>query len=409
MKKHNYILLFFFLPLLLNAQNNKDNKMKFNGFVDTYHAVRSKSPNDFISSRSRLRGELKVREGNSYLYSSFNIEENSVLENQSGFELKEAYLNYSSDNWNIRAGRQIIIWGAADGVRITDLLSPMDYTEFLARDYDDIRMPIDAFRFRYFKNNMKLDFVLVPTVTPFIIPVNYENPWAFKFSNLTKNIKILKENKPEKKIANSEIGMRLSYALPGIDFSLAGLYTWDKMPILRSKMIRDTLFVNPEYHRMTFLGGDISKPLGQFVFRGEVAVNFTKHFLCTEIEDKLDRKNTINYLLGIDWYPAGEWTIMTQFSCESILNYSQKIRQEEHKSLITNKVSKKLFNSSLEISDFTYYDVNNNAFFSRFSSDYSLSDQIHLCVGYDWFHGDKGMFGMYKDNSEMWIKAKYSF
>jgi len=409
MKKYNYIFLLLFLPLFLNAQNNKDKKMTFNGFVDTYHAVRSKSPNDFISSRSRLRGELKVREGNSYLYSSFNVEENSILEDESGFELKEAYLNYTSNNWNIRAGRQIIIWGAADGVRITDLLSPMDYTEFLARDYDDIRMPIDAFRFRYFKDNMKLDFVLVPTVTSFVIPVNSENPWAFKFSNSPINTLVLTENKPSKKIANSEIGMRLSYALPGIDFSLAGLYTWDKMPVLNSKIVGDTLLLNSEYHRMTFLGGDVSKPLGQFVFRGEAAVNFTKHFLCTEVGDGLATKNTVNYLLGIDWYPAGEWTVMTQFSCENILNYSHKIEQVEYKSLITNKVSKKLFNSSFEISDFTYYDVNNNAFFSRFTSDYSLSDQIHLCVGYDWFYGDKGTFGMYKNNSEIWFKAKYSF
>jgi len=29
--------------------------------------------------------------------------------------------------------------------------------------------------------------------------------------------------------------------------------------------------------------------------------------------------------------------------------------------------------------------------------------------GYDWFNGDKGMFGMYKDNSEVWFKAKCSF
>ena len=47
--------------------------------------------------------------------------------------------------------------------------------------------------------------------------------------------------------------------------------------------------------------------------------------------------------------------------------------------------------------------------FSRFAADYALSDQIHLLAGFDWFGGDKGIFGTYRNNSEVWIKAKYSF
>ncbi|RNC64492.1 hypothetical protein [Proteiniphilum sp. X52] len=27
----------------------------------------------------------------------------------------------------------------------------------------------------------------------------------------------------------------------------------------------------------------------------------------------------------------------------------------------------------------------------------------------DWFGGNEGLFGVYKNNSELWIKAKYSF
>ena len=55
----------------------------------------------------------------------------------------------------VRLGRQFVIWGAADGVRVTDLVSPMDMTEFLAQDYDDIRMPVNALRFFVFKDKMQ--------------------------------------------------------------------------------------------------------------------------------------------------------------------------------------------------------------------------------------------------------------
>ena len=42
-------------------------------------------------------------------------------------------------------------------------------------------------------------------------------------------------------------------------------------------------------------------------------------------------------------------------------------------------------------------------------SSYALNDHIRLSVGYDWFGGNEGIFGRYKNNSEIWAKAKYNF
>jgi hypothetical protein len=38
-----------------------------------------------------------------------------------------------------------------------------------------------------------------------------------------------------------------------------------------------------------------------------------------------------------------------------------------------------------------------------------VSDALRLSVGVDIFCGDDGQFGAYQDNSQVWIKAKYSF
>ena len=80
-----------------------------------------------------------------------------------------------------------------------------------------------------------------------------------------------------------------------------------------------------------------------------------------------------------------------------------------HNSLLTLCVSKKLLDSNLQLSDFTYFDLNHKGWFSRFTADYALNDHIHLLAGYDWFGGSEGMFGPYKHNSEVWAKAKYCF
>ncbi len=408
--KKAYIVLIFLLSSVTVFSQTEENKLQINGFVDTYHAVRVKSPNDFMSSHTQFRGKVQKSFGKSLMFVSFNLNQNSILEEQNGFKLLEAYFDYSAEHWSLRAGRQLIIWGAADGLRITDLISPMDMTEFLARDYDDIRMPVEALKFGYFKGAMKLELVYVPIFKSFVLPINPKNPWAVSMP-VPSNMELVmqEEQKPDFTLKNSEFGGRLSFNLPGIDFSLAALHTYDKMPVFMSNIQNGTIEITPEYHRMTFVGGDFSKPLGQFVIRGEAAFNFDKRFVTQQIPTQLQKHNAINVLLGIDWYAPNEWMLGLQVANDAILDYNEELLQEKNTTLLTFNVSKNLLNSTLKLSDFIYVDLNNGGFFSRFSADYSLNDQIHLLVGYDHFDGDKGMFGVYKDNSEVWIKAKYSF
>ena len=118
----------------------QESPFQFNGFVDTYHAVQTEWPHDLMSSRTRLRTEMRVDYDNAYLFASLNAIHNSVLEDRTGVQLQEAYFNYQNDVVEIRAGRQIVVWGVADGLRVTDLISPVDYTEFMSSDYDDLRM-----------------------------------------------------------------------------------------------------------------------------------------------------------------------------------------------------------------------------------------------------------------------------
>ncbi len=404
------IIIALLLPIMAFSQE-EENKLQINGFVDTYHAMRVKSPNDFMSSRTRFRGELQKSFGKSSMFVSFNLNQNSILKEQNGFELREAYFDYSSEHWSLRAGRQLIIWGAADGMRITDLVSPMDMTEFLARDYDDIRMPVEALKFRYFKDAMKLELVFIPVFKSFILPSNPKNPWTMSMSAPSGMQLVMQaERKPELRLENSEFGGRLTFNLPGIDFSLAALHTFNKMPVFMTNIQPNgTMTITPEYHRMTFAGGDFSKPLGQFVIRGEAAFNINKHLITKQMPTQLKKHNTINALLGIDWYAPNEWMLGLQVANDAILNYNDNLQQEENTSLLTFNISKNILNSTLKLSDFIYTDLNNGGFFNRFSADYSLSDQIHLLIGYDHFEGDKGMFGIFKNNSEIWIKAKYSF
>lgn len=86
-------------------------QVQVKGFLDTYHAVRTEGKADWMASRTRARGELKLEKGAASLFVSLNAIYNGILKERTGLELREAYLAYAKGNLDLRVGRQIVVWG----------------------------------------------------------------------------------------------------------------------------------------------------------------------------------------------------------------------------------------------------------------------------------------------------------
>ena len=397
----------------MQEEETEDNSLRIQvkGFLDTYHAARTEDKADWMASRTRARGEVKLEKGAASLFVSMNATYNAILKDRTGLELREAYLAYTKGNLDLRVGRQIVVWGVADALRLTDCVSPCDYTEFLAQDYDDIRMPVNALRTRYTWRSVTFEAICNPVADFFILPTDRHNPWALTLPSAPLPYTIdLESCKPEKRLRNMEYGGRITTNLSGIDFSLSVLRTWNKMPAL-SLTVSDngkSLLVKGEYRRMTMLGADCSLPVGQFVLRGEAACYFDEAQSRGVGKDVVCR-NTYNILAGVDWYPGNDWNFSAQYCHKYTAGNLDGLSVYRHAALATARISKELMRNSLKLSTFAYVDVSNGGVFNRFSASYALNDQIELTAGYDFFHADKGKFAMYKQNSEVWVKAKYSF
>lgn len=397
----------------VQEEETEDNALRIQvkGFLDTYHAARTEGKADWMASRTRARGEVKLEKGAASLFVSMNATYNAILKDRTGMELREAYLAYAKGNLDLRVGRQIVVWGVADALRLTDCVSPFDYTEFLAQDYDDIRMPVNALRAKYTWRTVTFEAIGIPVADFFILPTDQRNPWALSLPSASLPYAIdLESGKPEKRLRNMEYGGRITVSLSGIDFSLSALRTWNKMPALSLALSKDgkSLLVNGEYRRITMLGADCSLPIGQFVFRTEAACYFGEAQSGSVGKDVVCR-DTYNALVGVDWYPGNDWNFSAQYCHKYTAGSIDGFSVYRHAGLATARLSKELLRNTLKLSSFAYIDVANGGVFNRISASYALNDQIELTTGYDFFHADKGKFAMYKQNSEVWLKAKYSF
>lgn len=384
------------------------------GFVDTYHAARLDKPNDYLSSRTRLRLEAWMTGDDASAFVSMNAINNNVIESNSGIELREAYMDYAADSWDMRIGRQIIVWGKADGLTITDIISPGDYTEFLARDFDDIRTPVDVAKFRLLFDDVTLELLWLPVFKPAILPPA-GTPWAYE-SDIPEDVNIVFDEsvQPEVSLRNSEVAGKISLYLPGVDIALSSFYTWDDYPTLHRTVTnedgKDTIHFHQEYHRLTFAGAEFSIPWKDFVLRGEGAFYNGRYYEPENIRSEiLFKRNSLDWMIGLDWSPGNDWSVSCQFADDLILDYDEDIKDEANTMLTTLNVSKKFLRETLTLSNMSYFGINERELFNRTSADYALTDEIHLLCGLDLFVGDGGTIGQYDSNDEVWAKVKYAF
>ena len=391
----------------LSAHAQDELSLQINGFVDSYHALQTSYPHKVMSSRTRLRLEMRADYGEASLYSSMNLAYNSLLKDQTGAFLREAYFDYAGDFLEVKAGRQIVTWGVADGLRITDLISPMDYTEFMANDYDDIRVPVNAIDLKIPGEHVSAEVIFVPVPEYFVMPSGEDNPWTMPLPERTR---MDLSGTPEKRLKNSEYGGRLRFFLENLDFSLTALHTFNKSPVTVASYNpqTDSVLIRGVYKPMNVFGGDVSIPMGEFVVRGEIAEYFDEPIAFSNSGGYLLR-NTLNALVGIDWYAGNNWTFMAQYMHKFVGRYREKLGIEEHSSMVTARISKELLNNTLKFSLYGMLDVDNLGYYVRSAADYLLSDQITVSFGADGFGGKRGTFKTYKKKTQIWAKGKYFF
>ena len=56
--------------------------------------------------------------------------------------LRELYVDTKLADWQFRLGKQQVVWGTADGIKLLDIINPTDYREFNQNTFEDSRIPI---------------------------------------------------------------------------------------------------------------------------------------------------------------------------------------------------------------------------------------------------------------------------
>jgi hypothetical protein len=404
------LFLFSSLSIFTFGQEN----IQIGGYVRNYTGILTSGNADYSIIQNTLNLTIENRTGivglkaNPYVYQYFDRD----LE----FGLREAYLDLNFKNFGLRVGKQQIIYGKAEGVFITDVVSPKDLREFLLPDFDEIRMGVTGAKLNYYLGNHTFEIAWIPVFTPTQMP-DSGSIWlpemSFPIQPQFDNSKT--ELVPG--INNSELFVRYSAMSSRIDYEIVAGYFYNDDPAMHIAKQIDPLTmqlsgltVTPEYHRTTLAGGSFSMPVGSLILRAEGGYYWDRYFQTADpaIQDAVIKKDFINYALGIDYTFKGV-RLSSQFIQEYIPDYEFQMNNDEFENMMTFLVKKDFLREKLWIELFAYWGLNNNDALIRPKITYSFADGFDVLLGANIFTGDNGRFGQYDDNDMVFVKFKYSF
>jgi len=406
--------------ILISSALVKSQNVDISGFARTYEGV-TYNNGDFVIMQQTLnlnfekRGEKVAFKANPmlYLYNTDSL----------NFNMRELYLDLYFNNFDLRIGKQQVVWGKADGVFITDIVSPLNLTEFLLPDFDEIRTGVIAAKLNYYIGNGNLEAIWIPQFTPTIRPSegsiwysqpSFPAPATFDWS----------QSKISPSLENSEFFLKYSAMTSKVDFEIMGGYTWDDNPTMHIQKeftvdstsmppspILTGLTVTPQHHRLTVGGGSFSTEIKGVILRGEAAYYNGKYFQTADpmATDAIIQKDYLHYVAGVD-FNIGSVKLSAQFIQQYILDYNDFIDQKEALNTATFLAHYDMLRETLHLELFSYIGLSNSDALIRPKITYDFDDSFSILLGGNIFVGDEqGQFGQYGDNSMIYAKIKYNF
>ncbi|MCK5839804.1 MAG: hypothetical protein KAG99_08145 [Bacteroidales bacterium] len=412
MKRTTIILITISLAIAVKSQN-----VDINGFVRNYTGVQYNN-GDFNMLQNTLNLNFeKMGDGVAfkanpmfYLYGIDSLD----------FQLREIYLDLYFDNFDIRVGKQQIVWGKADGVFITDIVSPLNLNEFLLPDFDEIRIGVYAAKIDYYFGNSSIEAIWKPIYASNEFPGSGSIWYKPPESPAPPTFDYSKE-KINPSLENSEVYLKYALSSSAIDFDLMGAYTWDATPSMYTEKqfemdsmgnpVLTGLLITPEHHRLYVAGGSFTSTIKSFVVRGEAAYYNGKYFQTTDptAEGALIQTDYLHYVVGLD-YGIGHLKLSAQFIQKYIMDYNDFIVEEEFGNTMTFLARYDAMRETLHLELFSYVGLNYGDALIRPKVTYDFSDSFSILLGSNIFVGDeRGMFGRYDENSMIYTKIKYNF
>jgi hypothetical protein len=340
------------------------------------------------------------------IYGELNIKplfQYNLDDEKEKIDFKEAYLDLHFSKIDLRIGKQKLTWGKSDGLVVTNIVNPRDYTVHPVVEFSEQMQGVKAIKGNIYSGNANLELVFIPEFKA------AKMDKSLLLSNVRQGFTLdYSQRKIKNDLENSEIFLRYSSLGQNVDFEVVAAYSWEDIPTLYKSP--QEMKIKPQHNRLTTVGGSLSTMKGPFVLRGEGAYISGEYFNLknplSQLRDSpvgLIEKDKIKWLAGVDYNYKG-YLISTQFMQEAIINYEQDIRQDEYRNQMTFLVKKDFLRTKLNTEINFHYNLNDEILMAKPSLSYDYADSIKFKTG-----ANLNIDGEVAKDNVVYIQTEYLF
>lgn len=350
-----------------------------------------------------LKSSRRVSKRVSFLAEGWTSLQGPFEDGKAAGELREAFVDLRFGKLDVRAGRQIIAWGRADGVNPTDNLSGQDLT-LLVPDDADRRLGTAAVRASYFVGDVSIAGVWLPEFRghEFALPAP---PPGVVFA------------RESEQWPGDQWAVRVEQTGRTVDWSVSYFDGKDLAPDL-GLVASDAQapVIRLSHHRVRVIGGDMTANLGRFGLRAEAAYVETED---TQGRDPFTKNPFLFVVAGADRTFGGLLNLNVQYlyrqvrhrsatsaSVQDVLNSQTQAAQHG----ASFRIAYKWLHDTLEAECAAVAYAGPRGGALRPKVVYAVTDSWKVLAGAEILRGQStSVFGMMERNSAGYAELRWSF
>ena len=319
---------------------------------------------------------------------------------ESEAELGEAFVQGRlHSSLDLKLGRQIVVWGKSDSLRVTDVINPLDNREPGMVDIEDLRLPLTMARADLYLGDWGLTALAIPEIR-----FNKNPAWGSDFYPTA--MLSPKEITPEDGGGNTEYAFAANGLFSGWDLSLYWAKLYDDSP--------HAVVVNGlpqlQHSRLTMAGFAVNVALGNWLVKSEAA-----RFSGVQYTGATSAYARSDIMLGADYSGFADTTLTLEAVNRRIGDYdialnNAGIPEKEWQTAVRYQGDFLHARLHLIVLASAFGKRFDEGGFTRLSAAYDLADATTITAGViSYQSGEKFPFDAIADNDRIFVDLKYSF
>ena len=372
-----------------------------------------------ITVIGRLRGDIvdELEPGQPAQDNRSEFSKRWFVSDHMELELRETYVDTEIGNTFLRIGKQQVVWGQADGLKVLDVINPQSFREFILDDFEDSRIPLWTVNAEIPIGGAFLQLLWIPDNTYDDIP---EAGAVFAFTSplivpeIPPGVPVIIAplDRPGDFVGDSDVGAKLSTFAGGWDLSLNYAYHYFDRPVTRREISPTGITVRQNYERTHLIGGTFSNVFGDFTLRGEAGYSSDRYFPVSDItdEDGVSHSGELAYVLGVDYQGWRDWFVSAQVFQSILTDPDPGLVRDATESTATLLARRDFMNEALQGELLLIHSLSRGDGVLQASVKYEWRSNIRLTAGADIFYGTPlGLFGQFEDKDRISFGIEIGF